>query len=109
MKMIIEFIDDCPACKEHSGLACKLLINDKHIQRYEIEEEDFSSPYCANDVWEHDGFQCDNCVRITCKKCGAQAGLDIGSIYLSCAGKEENKEDIISSWVHEHSGILLDV
>lgn len=110
MKMIIDFLDDCPACKEVGGLVCKLLIDDRHIQRSEVEEGvAFSSACCADDVWEHNGLQCDGCVRITCKKCGAQAGLDLGTIYLSCTGKQEENEGSVPSWVHERSGVLLSV
>jgi hypothetical protein len=91
IKIVVD--EKCPVCS--GELKAKILIDERH---YESTGEAISrSPYCAEPVWAHLGFECDGCIRISCRTCGAQASLDIGSMEFLCTGPQP-EDDRVPSW-----------
>lgn len=91
--MIRIIIDEkCPACGNPHGLTGEVVIDREHVRvtEHENDEAVFDSPSCADSYWSHPGFEMDQCIRISCFGCGAQACLDIGEMEVTCTSPQRD-------------------
>lgn len=104
----ISIIDDCAACGEEAGFMGAVFFDRSNcvVADRLPGEKAFDCESVADPVWSHQGFEFENCIRLTCSACGAQASIDIGGIEMTCTGKQSHS---VQSWCPDALGMMVDV